>query len=301
MSESSSEESDSDTDSDSEDSSSDEEEQAKPENILLPASEAGTSSETSDSESDSSSEGSETESESQSSGEEEDPKSKAGIDHLANPLKRKAASSSSSTSEEDSSDSESESDDEPKAKKAKISQTSVSEASSESEDESGDEEMKDASSSSESDSSSISISNNNHTSTTASKARVAKASSHTTASKLNGTKIQTQASSGSDTSHTLHPTSPNFVLTPSSTKNSHPKHQNLTKQQDRFSRIPAAQKVDPRFASNAYVSYDYAERAHRDLSVTKGKGFTKEKNKKKRGAYKGGIINTESRGIKFDD
>lgn len=50
-----------------------------------------------------------------------------------------------------------------------------------------------------------------------------------------------------------------------------------------FSRIPADQYVDPKFASNAYVSYDYADRAHRDLVVTKGKGFTKEKNKKKRG------------------
>ncbi|KAJ8609453.1 hypothetical protein MRB53_039124 [Persea americana] len=47
-------------------------------------------------------------------------------------------------------------------------------------------------------------------------------------------------------------------------------------------RIPTDQFVDPRFASNKYVPYDYAERAHRDLIVTKGKGFTKEKDKKKR-------------------
>ena len=51
-----------------------------------------------------------------------------------------------------------------------------------------------------------------------------------------------------------------------------------------FSRIPQDTKVDPKLASNAYVPYDYAEKAHQDLSVTKGKGFTKEKNKKKRGA-----------------
>lgn len=50
-----------------------------------------------------------------------------------------------------------------------------------------------------------------------------------------------------------------------------------------FSRIPKNQQVDPRFGSNKYVSYDYADRAYKDLSVTKGKGFTKEKNKKKRG------------------
>jgi hypothetical protein len=57
----------------------------------------------------------------------------------------------------------------------------------------------------------------------------------------------------------------------------------VKKQNVPFSRIAADQYVDPRLASNAYVPYDYAERAHRDLIVTKGKGFTKEKNKKKRG------------------
>lgn len=50
-----------------------------------------------------------------------------------------------------------------------------------------------------------------------------------------------------------------------------------------FSRIPKDTYVDPRFGSNAYQSYDYADRAFQDLSVTKGKGFTKEKNKKKKG------------------
>ena len=58
---------------------------------------------------------------------------------------------------------------------------------------------------------------------------------------------------------------------------------NLKKSNVPFSRIPADTKVDPRFASNEYVSYEYADRAFKDLSVTKGKGFTKEKNKKKRG------------------
>ena len=70
---------------------------------------------------------------------------------------------------------------------------------------------------------------------------------------------------------------------------------------ERFSRIPADVKVDPRMASNAYIPNDYADRAFRDLSVTKGKGFTKEKNKKKRGSYRGGTIDVEGRkGIKFD-
>lgn len=76
----------------------------------------------------------------------------------------------------------------------------------------------------------------------------------------------------------------------------------LRKQQSvPFSRIPTNQAVDPRFASNAYVSYDYADRAHQDLVVTKGKGFTKEKNKKKRGSYRGGMIDMTPKGIKFDD
>ena len=62
------------------------------------------------------------------------------------------------------------------------------------------------------------------------------------------------------------------------------KGKKVKKEQVPFSRIPVDQKIDPRFSSNEYVSYDYADRAFRDLIVTKGKGFTKEKNKKKKGA-----------------
>ena len=51
-----------------------------------------------------------------------------------------------------------------------------------------------------------------------------------------------------------------------------------------FQRIPSNTVIDPRLSSNAYMPYNYADRAHRDLIVTKGKGFTKEKNKKKRGS-----------------
>ncbi|KAF2765188.1 hypothetical protein EJ03DRAFT_331229 [Teratosphaeria nubilosa] len=68
-----------------------------------------------------------------------------------------------------------------------------------------------------------------------------------------------------------------------------------------FSRIPKDTHVDPKFASNAYVPYDYAQKAHEDLIVTKGKGFTKEKNKKKRGSYRGGAIDLTPKGIKFED
>ena len=68
-----------------------------------------------------------------------------------------------------------------------------------------------------------------------------------------------------------------------------------------FQRVAADEPVDEKFQSNAYVPYDYADRAHRDLAPTKGKNFTKEKNKKKRGSYRGGIIDVHGKkGIKFD-
>jgi hypothetical protein len=54
--------------------------------------------------------------------------------------------------------------------------------------------------------------------------------------------------------------------------------------------------------SNAYKSYEYADRAYNDLSVTRGKGFTKEKNKKKRGSYRGGAIDISGgKSFKFED
>ncbi|OAP55313.1 hypothetical protein AYL99_10286 [Fonsecaea erecta] len=64
----------------------------------------------------------------------------------------------------------------------------------------------------------------------------------------------------------------------------------------------SAQATADSHISNAYQSYDYAERAYKDLSVTRGKGFTKEKNKKKRGSYRGGAIDISGgKGFKFDD
>lgn len=54
--------------------------------------------------------------------------------------------------------------------------------------------------------------------------------------------------------------------------------------------------------SNKYQSYTYADKAYKDLSVTRGKGFTKEKNKKKRGSYRGGVIDTSGgKSYKFED
>lgn len=74
------------------------------------------------------------------------------------------------------------------------------------------------------------------------------------------------------------------------------------KQNDPFSRIPKNIKVDPKFASNNYISVDYSQQAHEDLIVTKGKGFTKEKNKKKKGSFRGGPIDISHSGsIYFDD
>ncbi|KAI9877942.1 MAG: hypothetical protein M1830_002386 [Pleopsidium flavum] len=95
---------------------------------------------------------------------------------------------------------------------------------------------------------------------------------------------------------------PTATITTAPTNDNRESTKYIKKQNTPFSRIPQDTQVDPRVASNAYVPYDYAERAHRDLVVTKGKGFTKEKNKKKRGSYRGGMIDVDGRkGIKFDD
>ncbi|KAJ2138507.1 jun-like transcription factor [Coemansia sp. RSA 678] len=62
--------------------------------------------------------------------------------------------------------------------------------------------------------------------------------------------------------------------------------------------------VDDRLKDNRYLAKgntegDFGYKAHRDLIVTRGKSFTKEKNKKKRGSYSGGRITMESHSIKF--
>ncbi|KAL5529553.1 hypothetical protein ACEPAG_5538 [Sanghuangporus baumii] len=62
--------------------------------------------------------------------------------------------------------------------------------------------------------------------------------------------------------------------------------------------------ADERLKDNSFHSRgakrgDYGERAHADLIVTRGDGFRKEKNKKKRGSYRGGEITLESHSIKF--
>ncbi|KAF7295578.1 SRP40-C domain-containing protein [Mycena indigotica] len=59
--------------------------------------------------------------------------------------------------------------------------------------------------------------------------------------------------------------------------------------------------MDNRYQNKAGPSNDYGKRAHEDLIVTRGAGFRKEKNKKKRGSYRGGEITMQSHSIKFGD
>ena len=77
---------------------------------------------------------------------------------------------------------------------------------------------------------------------------------------------------------------------------------------ERFKRVreEEVEFVDERLKDNSYLSKPaavntYGYKAYQDLSVTKGKGFLKAKNKKKRGSYRGGPIDTGSHSIKFDD
>lgn len=78
------------------------------------------------------------------------------------------------------------------------------------------------------------------------------------------------------------------------------------KTNERFQRVKS-QNVEPdflvdnKYEAKARPNNDYGERAHRDLIVTRGSGFRKEKNKKKRGSYRGGEITLENHSIKFDD
>ncbi|KAG9318627.1 hypothetical protein JVU11DRAFT_720 [Chiua virens] len=77
------------------------------------------------------------------------------------------------------------------------------------------------------------------------------------------------------------------------------------KVKERFQRVKVQDIVPETLLSNGYearggASNDYGERAHRDLIVTRGAGFRKEKNKKKRGSYRGGEITMENHSIKFD-
>lgn len=75
-----------------------------------------------------------------------------------------------------------------------------------------------------------------------------------------------------------------------------------------FSRIKVdgVRFADERLRDNSFDSRkaavnDYGAKANADLIVTRGAGFRKEKNKKKKGSYRGGEITMESHSIKFVD
>jgi len=82
-----------------------------------------------------------------------------------------------------------------------------------------------------------------------------------------------------------------------SAKNGH--KSNMPFQRFDSSKIPVHAVKDNRYEAKAGPSNDYGQRAHKDLIVTRGAGFRKEKNKKKRGSYKGGEITLESHSFKF--
>ncbi|KAI1343100.1 SRP40, C-terminal domain-containing protein [Xylariaceae sp. FL0016] len=324
----SSSDSDSDSDSGSDDSSSSESSDSDSDDVAM--ADAPAADESSSDSSDSS------DSSSESEGEDEKvvapaPTKKAAA--TVNPKKRKvesdSSSSSSSSSDEDMADSTA-ANKKPLAKKAKTSdssdESSSSSSSSESSDESSEEEIEkttkgkkqveadsDSSESSSDSESSESDSESEDEVEVAAKVALPDSDSSSSESESDDEKPKTAVTgAGSDTSATLEKASPDFatlstsaplppdpslVSTNNRGKGGAKKTQNVP-----FSRIRKDVVVDPRLLSNAYVAHGYGERAHQDLIVTKGKGFTKEKNKKKRGAYKGGALDVHvTRSIKFDD
>ncbi len=75
---------------------------------------------------------------------------------------------------------------------------------------------------------------------------------------------------------------------------------------NRFRRVISenVEFTDERLRDMSYAAKggagDWGAKASADLIVTRGKGFTKEKNKKKRGSYRGGEIDANSsHSIKF--
>lgn len=188
-------------------------------------------------------------------------------------LKRKV-DSSSSQSESSSSDADSSSDDEPARKKTKTQREgeSENESTESSSDSSSDEDSKEETSSDDSDSDEV---NESQTQVTQLTHKPSPDSSDTIAGEeVNGVTrtvkhIEVKKHSGAKAT--------------------------------RLAEL-SAKAGTGEYISNGYVSYNYADRAYKDLSVTRGKGFTKEKNKKKRGSYRGGMIDINGgKSFKFDD
>ncbi|KAH0830710.1 hypothetical protein J3R83DRAFT_2188 [Lanmaoa asiatica] len=83
------------------------------------------------------------------------------------------------------------------------------------------------------------------------------------------------------------------------------KEKSPPKVKERFQRVKVQNLAPELVMNNGYEARggavnDYGGRAHRDLIVTRGAGFRKEKNKKKRGSYRGGEITMENHSIRFD-
>ncbi|OTA89538.1 hypothetical protein M434DRAFT_14551 [Hypoxylon sp. CO27-5] len=264
---------------------------------------------------------------------------KNGVNPLKRKAKSDSESSSESDSDEDMSDSSSEEGKRPQTKRAKTTESSDESSSSSSSDSSDDESSEDedeaepkatSKSSADNDESSSSSESDSDESDSESDeepkvdlkeaAQVPLPESGSSSSESESesdsetkkaqrvTKDSTMNNStGSDSSVTLDTISPDAPLPPDPTalkSNNRGKNgaKNPRGQNQPFSRIRKDVSIDPRLSSNAYVSHGYGEKAHQDLIVTKGKGFTKEKNKKKRGSYKGGPLDIhKSRSIKFDD
>ncbi|RKF79228.1 hypothetical protein GcC1_048013 [Golovinomyces cichoracearum] len=249
-----------------------------------------------------------------------------------NPTTAKAGKNDSSSSDSSSSDSESTSDENPTTAKAGKNDSSSSNSSSSDSNSSssdGDSSSSDSDSSSSdsdsssSDSDSSSSDGDSETSTQSSNKssthQISKSdskSSGTSKSKIDDKEMTAIATSKnpSNTAKTGNaPESSTKFLLPATAGGKSTKTLNSKrsiddpasfgkKPNEPFSRIPKDIKINEKLASNAYVPYDYAQKAHEDLIVTKGKNFTKEKNKKKRGSYRGGHIDVEDKkGIKFED
>ncbi|GJJ12309.1 hypothetical protein Clacol_006550 [Clathrus columnatus] len=85
--------------------------------------------------------------------------------------------------------------------------------------------------------------------------------------------------------------------TPATPVNGNGHHKKPRKSNTPFQRIKAENIVfrDERLKDNTFLARggadnDYGAKANQDLIVTRGEGFRKEKNKKKRGSYRGGEI-----------
>nr|XP_053645758.1 nucleolar and coiled-body phosphoprotein 1-like isoform X2 [Cherax quadricarinatus] len=59
-------------------------------------------------------------------------------------------------------------------------------------------------------------------------------------------------------------------------------------------------KFDNSFKAKQGAQGSWGERAYRDLKETRGKGYRQEKNKKKKGSYRGGALDFGVNSVKFD-